>query len=137
MVDTAHLHGALGGFKRLGLTMFAKDAKAGARPSAVDGKEGPGKNWRSNQPFLLVPAVVAIGHRSTESLGIYVPMGHQARHRELAGNGNVPHLKFRLVGETASPEPQSHVMCHEGRAIRHCKGCRKSLEVHCIRCGAL
>ncbi|CAE7716170.1 PARN [Symbiodinium sp. CCMP2592] len=52
VVDTAHLHGALGGFKRLGLTMFAKDAKA--------------------------------------------------RHRELAGNGTVPHLKFRLVSETAS-----------------------------------
>ena len=29
VVDTAHLHGALGGFKRLGLTKFAEDAKAG------------------------------------------------------------------------------------------------------------
>ncbi|CAE7305663.1 PARN, partial [Symbiodinium pilosum] len=52
VVDTAHLHGALGGFKRLGLTKFAEDAKV--------------------------------------------------KHQELAGHGNVPHLKFRLVGETAS-----------------------------------
>lgn len=35
VVDTAHLHGALGGFKRLGLTKFAEDAKAQMKCSHV------------------------------------------------------------------------------------------------------
>mmetsp|Transcript_14101 Transcript_14101/g.26359 ORF Transcript_14101/g.26359 Transcript_14101/m.26359 type:complete len:505 (-) Transcript_14101:57-1571(-) len=68
VVDTAHLHGALGGFKRLGLTKFAEDAKA--------------------------------------------------RYEELSGGksgGNVPHLKFRLVGETASRYGSQN----DGNALAH------------------
>ncbi|CAJ1337629.1 unnamed protein product [Effrenium voratum] len=37
VIDTAHLHGALGGFKRLGLTKFAEDAKARYEELASNG----------------------------------------------------------------------------------------------------
>jgi len=41
VVDTAHLHGALGGFKRLGLTKFAEDAKARYEELASSGSVTP------------------------------------------------------------------------------------------------
>lgn len=63
VIDTAHLHGALGGFKRLALTKFAEDAKA--------------------------------------------------RYEEMASNGSVTALKFRLVGETNSRYGSKNDMAHE------------------------
>jgi hypothetical protein len=52
VIDTAHLHGALGGFKRLALTKFAEDAKVravGGRLGARGGgkcREKVGKSWK-------------------------------------------------------------------------------------------
>ena len=67
VVDTAHLHGALGGFKRLGLTKFAEDAKAGERGArfACRGRhvedalscpgKAPGAGRQRERPAFEVP----------------------------------------------------------------------------------
>ena len=49
MIDTAHLHGALGGFKRLALTKFAEDAKVpGMGPGELEKSwENVGEIWEN------------------------------------------------------------------------------------------
>ena len=49
MIDTAHLHGALGGFKRLALTKFAEDAKVpGMGPGDLEKSwENVGEIWEN------------------------------------------------------------------------------------------
>ena len=118
--DTAHLHGALSGFKRLRLTKFAEDAKARTFRDV---------SWRFSSIFIefqwnfikfhgffmkfhgisLTFHVFFFSWFSVVFRDVFhgfPPFGGvglaQARYEELAANGSVAQMKFRLLGETNS-----------------------------------